>query len=321
MLARMSVARDAPPSPVPPSPAAPPPPRFAPRRALGRTGFVATAFGVGDLADPALPFDDCLATLRRALDAGLNVIDTAPAYEDGLGERLVGAAVRERPRDQLFVIDKIDFLDRPVAPQVDGSLARLGLPHADLFVFHRLTTLGEWRALAAPGGGFDQLAACVHAGKVRFRGISCHDPEVLLPAVASGLCDVVMLPVGPFVDARYLDDVLPRARAAGLGTVSFKTFGAGMLVADTSGYGRPLPPRAPAPARPRLSVDECVAFTLACDPDVALLGLSTPAEQDAAFVAAQTALAAAPLPAERRRDIRQRAAAAIAGKGPCWWNP
>jgi hypothetical protein len=160
----------------------------------------------------------------------------------------------------------------------------------------------------------------VRAGKARFRGISCHHPEVLLAAIPSGLCDVVMLPVGPFVDRRYLDEVLPRARAAGVGVVSFKTFGAGMLVADTSGYGRPLdpPPAARAAPYPRLSVTDCVRYTLTCDPDVALLGLSTPAEQDAAFAAADVF---APLDVNEMRAVRERAAAAIANKGACWWNP
>jgi len=293
------------------------PARFAPRRAPGSTGFLATALGIGDLADPQLPFEDCVATIRRALDAGLNVVDTAPAYENGLSERIVGAAVRDR-RDHVFVIDKLDHLDQPVAPQVDGSLSRLGLRAADLFVFHGLTRLEQWQALAAPGGGFEQLAACVRAGKARFRGISSHDPEVLLAAIPSGLCDVVMFPVGPFVDARYLGDVLPLARAAGVCTVSFKTFGAGMLVADTSGYGRPLEDVQATLPRPRLSIAECLRYTMTCDPDVALLGLSTPAEQDAAFAAADTF---APLSEAELRAVRERAHNAIAGKGKVWWDP
>jgi 1-deoxyxylulose-5-phosphate synthase len=53
-------------------------PSLAPRRPLGRTGFVATALGIGDLADRSVPLEACVATARRALAAGLNVIDTAP---------------------------------------------------------------------------------------------------------------------------------------------------------------------------------------------------------------------------------------------------
>jgi hypothetical protein len=127
-----------------------------------------------------------------------------------------------------------------------------------------------------------------------------------------------MFPVGPFVDRRYLDQVLPRARVAGVGTVSFKTFGAGMLIADTSGYGQPLESGPTPLRRERLSIEECVRHTLTCDPDVALLGLSTPLEQDVAFAAAR---AFTPLGPDELRALEARAASAIMGKGPCWWNP
>jgi hypothetical protein len=65
-------------------------------------------------------------------------------------------------------------------------------------------------------------------------------------------------------------------------------------------------------------VDECVRYTLTVDPDVALLGLSFPNEQDAAFAAEN---AFTPLAAETMRHLRVRAAQAVAGKGACWWNP
>jgi len=108
--------------------------RFSPRRALGRTGFPATLLGVGDLADSNVPVDQLVRTARRALDAGLNVIDTAPAYEEGLSERVVGAALKAHGRDGVFLIDKIDHFDRPVGGQVEGSLQNLGLDHTDAFV-------------------------------------------------------------------------------------------------------------------------------------------------------------------------------------------
>ncbi|BDG05304.1 aldo/keto reductase [Anaeromyxobacter oryzae] len=304
------------------------PPRFAPRRAIGRTGFVATAIGQGDLADRSVPKERCVATLRRALDAGVNVVDTAPMYEDGYSEEIVGEALRGR-RDGVFVVDKIDDLDRPVSPQLDASLSRLGLPSVDLLVFHSVSEPAAWARLAAPGGGMDALAGEIARGRARFRGISSHDPDVLAAALASGTCDVVMFPVGPFVDARYVDELLPRARALGVGTICFKTFGAGKLVGDTEGYGRPLSERprgklssggsdAAAPTLPHLSVGDCVRYTLTCDPDVALLGLSFENEQDAAFAAAA---AFRPMSAAELAETRRRAAEAIAGKGRIWWNP
>ncbi|MBV9488501.1 MAG: aldo/keto reductase, partial [Verrucomicrobia bacterium] len=112
-----------------------PTPLFQPRRELGRTGFRVTQLGIGDLADRNIPLERCVATVRRALDAGLNLIDTAPNYEDGYSEQIVGAALEGR-REGVFVIDKVDHAHEPVAPQVEGSLRRLGLETVDLFVFH-----------------------------------------------------------------------------------------------------------------------------------------------------------------------------------------
>lgn len=284
--------------------------------------------GAGDLADRSVPFDTCVATLRRALDAGLNVVDTAPSYEEGLSETIVGAALAGR-RDGVFLIDKIDHLTEPVLPQIEGSLARLAGLKPDLFVFHGVSTLDAWRALALPGGPFEELAAAVARGHARFRGISCHHPDVLREALLSGLCDVVMFPVGPFVDARYVDELLPLARERRIGSVCFKTFGAGKLLGDTEGYGRPLATRprgklssggddAATPTLPRLTVRECVHYTLTADPDVALLGLSFPNEQDAAFTAAREFT---PLGASEMATVRQRATVAMQEKGPAWWNP
>ena len=69
---------------------------------------------------------------------------------------------------------------------------------------------------------------------------------------------------------------------------------------------------------PRLTVAECLHYTLTLDPDVALLGLSYPNEQDQAFAAAR---AFRPLSADQMADVRRRAVDARRDKGPCWWNP
>jgi len=114
-----------------------------------------------------------------------------------------------------------------------------------------------------------------------------------------------------------------------VGTVCFKTFGAGKLLGDTEGYQRPLSQRprgklssggqdGAAPTLPRLTVEECLRYTMTLDPDVTLLGMSFSNEQDAAFAAAQSFRV---LTADEMADIRKRAAIAIQGKGAVWWNP
>jgi 1-deoxyxylulose-5-phosphate synthase len=285
-----------------------------PRRELGRTGFIATAIGIGDVADRSISIDECARTLRHAIDRGVNVIDTAPSYEDGYSEEIVGQAILGR-RDDLFIISKVDHFDRPVRPQVEASMARMDIEYLDAFVFHAVNTLGDLARLTARGGGFAQLDDCISAGMLGFRGISSHHPDVLKAAINDGLCDIAMFPIGPFVDERYVAEILPLAQQRGVGQVCFKTFGAGKLLGDTEGYGRPLNAGG---GLPRLSVAECLHYTLTMDPDVALLGLSSTAEMDAAFGALESFR---PLSVEAMADMRSRAAAAVEGKGTAWWNP
>lgn len=271
--------------------------------------------GIGDVADRSLSLETCVATLRYALDRGLNVVDTAPNYEAGYSEQIVGVALRDR-REEVFLIDKIDDLEGPVAPQIEASLARLQLASADAFVFHALSSMEIFERLMRPGAGFDQLADCVAAGKAKMRGISSHHPDVLRAAIEAGVCDIAMFPAGPFVDARYTEEILPLAKSRGIMTVCFKTFGAGKLLGDSIGYNQPLPDN--RTALPRLTVSECLHYTLTLAPDVALLGMSTTSEMDAALSAYASF---APLTPEAMADVRTRAVEARRGKGPCWWNP
>jgi aryl-alcohol dehydrogenase-like predicted oxidoreductase len=266
-------------------------------RSLGRTGFAASAVGAGDVADRKLGLDACVAALARALEAGVNVVDTAPGYEDGFSEEIVGKALRGR-RQGVFVIDKLDDHSvEQVRPQVETGLRRMDLQKIDAVVFHGLKHPDEWRAIAARGGPMEQLGRLVVEGLVGFRGVSAHHPDVLRAAILSDLCDVVLFPIGPSVDERYVRRVLPLARSRGVGTIAFKTFAAGKLLAD--------------PGR-------CVRYTLSWDPDVALLGMSTPAEVDVALAALASF---EPMTGDEERATRVWARELLEGKGPFWWNP
>jgi aryl-alcohol dehydrogenase-like predicted oxidoreductase len=198
-----------------------------------------------------------------------------------------------------------------------------------LFVLHGVSSVEQWRKLTATGGAWHELVACRENGKCRFVGISAHHPDVLDDLLDSRRADVVMFPVGPYVDSRYIERILPKARELGVGSVCFKTFGAGKLLGDTEGYARPLSVRPrgklssgghdeAVTSLPRLDAQECVRYTLTLDPDVALLGMSFPNEQDVALEAVE---AFEPYSPEELAALRKRAEDAMRRKGACWWNP
>src|SRR5690242_5569913 len=105
---------------------------FTPRRALGRTGFVATRIGIGDVADKKLGLERCADAVRAGLALGMNLVDTAPAYEHGFSEEILAHVLAGVARESVFVVDKVDELSEPVRPQVEASLSRLRLAHVDL---------------------------------------------------------------------------------------------------------------------------------------------------------------------------------------------
>ena len=80
------------------------------KQELGRTGMQVTPLGFGgaEIGFESASLDTVRKLLNAALDAGLNVIDTAPNYESGYSEEIVGRAVRGSPRERVFVIDKVD---------------------------------------------------------------------------------------------------------------------------------------------------------------------------------------------------------------------
>jgi diketogulonate reductase-like aldo/keto reductase len=115
-----------------------------------------------------------IAALRRGLDLGLTLIDTAEMYAEGGAEELVGEAIAGR-RDEVFLVSKVypqNASRRGVADACARSLHRLGTDRLDLYLLH-------WRGsipLAATVEGFEDLK---RAGKIRHWGVSNFDVEDL----------------------------------------------------------------------------------------------------------------------------------------------
>lgn len=169
-------------------------------RELGRTGWRVSAIGYGAWAiggDAWGRTDDAesLRSLHRAIDLGVNFLDTADVYGDGHSERLIGRVLRERPGEDLVVATKAGRrLDPHVAAGydranltafVERSLQNLGVERIDLLQLH--CPPGEVYHMPEVFGVLDDLAA---AGKLRHYGVSVERVDEALksleyPAVQS----------------------------------------------------------------------------------------------------------------------------------------
>ncbi|MFP3902268.1 MAG: aldo/keto reductase [Acidimicrobiia bacterium] len=229
-------------------------------RTLGATGMDITrvGFGAWAIGGPGHfgwgPQDDgeAIAAIRRAVDAGVNWIDTAAVYGFGHSEELVGQAIAKIPAaDRPYVFTKCgqvwdpDDPDREVRRtmdpdsvrrEVDASLRRLGIDRIDLYQVH-------WPPEDVPVGGdvpegltvpplpiqdyWQVMADLREAGKVRAVGLSNHSVSQLESAEAVAHVDAVQPPFS-LIDRSAADEIA-WAEAAGAGVIVYSPMQSGLL--------------------------------------------------------------------------------------------
>mgnify|MGYP005811354641 CR=1 FL=1 len=206
-------------------------------RTLGRTGLQVSevgygAWGIGGGQWLGGSDDESVRALRRAIELGLNFIDTALAYGDGHSETLVGRIVRESrtrvyvatkvpPKNQLWPAQPGIALDQVfpydyVVRSTEQSLRNLGMDTIDLQQFHVWNP--EWLANAEWRRAIEDLK---QSGKVRFFGISIndHDPDSALSIIRTGLIDTVQVIYNIF-DQGPERNLFPLAKEANIGVVA-----------------------------------------------------------------------------------------------------
>lgn len=134
------------------------------------------------------------ATIRRAMEVGINHIETARGY--GTSEMQLGKILPKFPRDQLIVQTKVSPKSDPkeFRRQFEQSLAFLKLDYVDLLGIHGINTVELLHDVIRPGGCLDVVRKLQDQGKVRFVGFSTHGPtDVIVKTIETNQFDYVNL--------------------------------------------------------------------------------------------------------------------------------
>jgi hypothetical protein len=234
------LAHEALPAAVRPLPALPENPKtFAamPTRNLGKTGYRVGIFSLGGQATVELPNreEQAAAIVERALDLGVNYIDTAASYggTERWSQRYIGKVMARR-RNQAYLASKTNDRTRDGSLKLlDESLKLLNTDYLDAWQLHHVSTMAEVEQIFGKGGAIEALQQAHEQKMVRNLGVTGHaDPEVLMECLRRFPFDQILMALNGADKHHksFLEKLLPMAVEKQLGIIGMKIPARGHLL-------------------------------------------------------------------------------------------
>ncbi len=246
-------------------------------RRLGKTDLhlPILSFGASSLGAEFrnVTLDEVLASVRVALECGLNFIDTSPFYGRGMSEVLLGVALKGVPRENYTICTKLgrydlghfDFSAKRVAESVDVSLHRLGCGHLDLVLCHDIEFVPMQQIVDET---LPALRRIQQAGKVRHIGFSGYPQKIFRFICEQADVDCVMnYNQYTLQNTRFADETVPYLKARGIGVMNAGPFSARLLT------NAPLPAWLKEPESVKAAARKAAAHCESRGVDIAKLAL------------------------------------------------
>ena len=197
------------------------------KRSLGKTGEMISLIGFGGIIVRNVTPEDASASVKFAIDAGVNYFDVAPSYGDA--EVKLGPAL-EPYRKNVFLSCKTNKRTKEGArTELEQSLKNLRTDHFDLYQLHAVTSLADVATILGPGGALETFKEAKKEGKIRFMGFSAHSVEAALALMNGFDFDTIMFPFNfaTWNVGNFGPQVLELARQKQMGIIALKAMAKG----------------------------------------------------------------------------------------------
>jgi len=285
---------------LPPLPVNPRTSGAMPTRNLGRTGYRVGIFSLGGQAAIEQPDNEAVAVpiIERALDLGVNYLDTAAAYggPQRWSQRYVGKVMKRRRREAFLASKTGDRTRDGSLRLLEESLRLLNTDHLDLWQIHNLSRLEQVNEIFAPGGAMEALQQAREQKMARFVGVTGHaDPDVLMEALRRFEFDTLLLALNA-ADPHHLsfaEKLLPMAVEQRLGVIGMKVPARGRILDSWTPPPLDQQREIERPAKPgTLKMREALYYVLSLPVSTVIVGCDSVAqvEEDVALARAFTPL-------------------------------
>jgi len=252
-----------------------------PTRNLGKTGFRVGILSLGGQATLEIPGKEVEseAIIHRAIDLGVNYIDSAAGYGKGTSEKHIGLVMGRRRREVFVTSKTADRTYDGSMRLLEETLKNMKTDHLDLWQIHNLQTKAQLDQIFAADGAIKALEKAKSEGMAMFIGVTGHyEPNVLLEAINRFPFDTILMAINA-ADRHYLsfqDHLLPTALAKGMGTISMKVATRGRML---SSWTPPPVDQQPANMRTSLpgaiSIEEALTYNLSLPVSTTIIGVDS----------------------------------------------
>jgi predicted aldo/keto reductase-like oxidoreductase len=234
-----------------------------PSSTLGKSGLKVSRFTLGGFHMAVKGDDEGVRIIRRAIDLGVTMFDSAHKYHNGRSDEVYGKALTPSLRQKILLMSKAEKRDKASAmKQLEDTLRRMKTDYLDLWCCHEVARHDEVDQIFGPAGSLEAFVQAKKEGKVKHIGFTGHHDPSVHQRLLDGYdgWETVQHPVN-LVDPHYLSfihSVLPNIRKKGLGLLAMKSNAIGGITQNKVA-----------------SIEECLRFTWSHDVDTLVSGVET----------------------------------------------
>lgn len=196
------------------------------KRLLGNTGIKVFPIAFGGIPIQRVDIDSAVKVVRRAIELGIDLIDTARGYTDS--EIKIGKAIKGIDKKVYIATKSGNRTKEGILRDVETSLNNLGVESIDIYQLHGVNSREIFEMVMSKDGALEGLKEAKRRGLIKHIGVSSHSTDVILDLIDTGEFEVIQLCYN-FIENKCEEKILDLAKEKGIGLIGMKPLGGGMI--------------------------------------------------------------------------------------------